>query len=501
MARLYEMSRRARRKRGGSKGPWFGKVLIGLGIVLILGVGIGYAAIRMYLHSDGFRKFMSAEVSRSAKVSGVFAPFFWDGLAVETGSFEAEGEGLVKALRADRISTEIGFGGLTRGVWELKEARIARVEIELDAEKSDDPPSPAPETRKKAVMKQQPGWVPEEVVLESVDIGEVSLKAAMERGTATVHGMSVHAVPAKGKNAYKAEIVGGTVRMPIEWVPELKIDRIRGTYRDGSAFITRADANAWTDGIVTGSGEWNFKDDQYAFTGYVDGVKCAEILNENWARRLTGDASSSYTIDNRSGTMVMSGEVEVRNGTMTALPMLDALAAYADTRRFRILQLNEAHTKWRYSKGEILLTDLVMGSEGLIRLVGNLSIKGNVIDGRFRLGLVPGTLANIPGAETVVFRPGSHGLLWADLHVTGTLEDPEEDLTERLIDAAGMRMFESLPETGDKVLKFTKSVLGEAPDRAIEESRRLLEKSDGVIREADGVIRGAGGVIKGLLGN
>ncbi len=495
------MSRRARRKRGVSKGPWFGKFLIGLGIVLIFGVGIGYAAVRMYLHSDSFRKFMSAEVSHSAKVDGMFAPFFWDGLAVETGSFEAKGEGLVSSLKADRINTEIGFGGLTKGVWELREARIAKVEIELNAEKSDEPPPSEPGHRKKAVMKEQPGWVPDEVVLESVDIGEVSLKAEMRTGMATARGMSVHAVPSKGKNSYEAEISGGSVSMPIKWVPELRIDRIRGTYRDGSAFVTRANAGAWSDGIVTGSGEWNFEDDHYAFEGNVDGVKCAEILNENWAQRLTGDASSTYTIDNRGGTMVLSGEVTVRNGTMTALPMLDALAAYADTRRFRILQLNEAHTKWRYSKGEILLTDFVMGSEGLIRLVGNLSIKGKAIDGRFRLGLVPGTLKNIPGAETDVFKPGSHGLLWTDLHVTGTLEDPEEDLTDRLVDAAGMRMFENLPETGDQVLKFSKSVLGEAPDRAIEESRKLLERSDDVIREADDVIRGAGGVIKGLLGN
>ena len=32
--------------------------------------------------------------------------------------------------------------------------------------------------------------------------------------------------------------------------------------------------------------------------------------------------------------------------------------------------------------------------------------------GRFRLGLAPGTLSTIPGAETDVFLPGERGLLW-----------------------------------------------------------------------------------------
>ena len=484
------MSRRSRRKKGAGKGPWLGKAVVTLGVLLIISLGLGYMGLRAYLHSDGFRKFLSAQVSGAAGVDGSFSPFRWDGLAVETAGFDATGKGLIAGLQADEIATEIGFGGLSRGVWEIKNTRITRLEVTLNAEEANEPPPVEPRIREKRVAKKQPGWTPEEVELESLEIGELVLSGTTASGPVKAGGMSMDVVPDTGRNAYKGEINGGVVDLPWKFVPQLHINRVRGSFRDGSAFITKADISAWREGRISAFGEWNSSDNFYSFEGDAKGIRCDELLNENWARRLTGDVSSSFTIDNGSGKMVMAGDLVVRNGTMTALPMLDALAAYADTRRFRIIQLSDARTKWRYSDREILFTDFVMGSEGLIRLEGGFSIKGEALDGRFRLGIVPGVLSNIPGAETHVFRPGELGLLWTDLHVTGTLDDPREDLTGRLIEAAGLRMFEQIPESGEKVLKFTRSVLGENPVEAIDRGKKIIEEGENVIKEAEGIFKG-----------
>lgn len=488
------MSRRSRKKKGGGSEPWLGKAFIGLGVLLIIALGAGYLGLRAYLQSDAFRKFLSAQVSGAAKVDGSFAQFRWDGLAVETAGFDATGEGLIAGVQADEIGTEIGFGGITRGVWEVKSTRITRLEIALNVAEADEPPPVAPEMKKREVSKKQPSWVPDEVELESLDIGELALSGMTASGPVKAGGMSVNVVPDTGKKSYKGQISGGIIDLPWSFLPQLHINQVRGAYRDGSAFITRADVSAWREGRISAFGEWNSHTGLYSFEGDAVGIKCDELLNENWARRLTGDVSSSFTIDNAGGKMVMAGDLVIRNGTMTALPMLDALAAYADTRRFRLLQLNDARTKWRYTDGEILFTDFVMGSEGLIRLEGGFSIRGEALDGRFRLGIVPGVLTNIPGAETHVFQPGEMGLLWTDIHVTGTLEDPKEDLTVRLVEAAGIRMFEQLPGGGEKVLKFTRSVLGENPVDAIDKGLKIIDEGEKVIKEAEGIF-------KGLLGD
>jgi hypothetical protein len=508
------MSRRARRRKGAGKSPWLGKLLIGFGSLLILAAGFGYYGLRAYLHSEGFREFLAAEVSRAAKMEGSFDPFRWDGLAVETPGFHATGTGVMAGVEATNIDTEVGFGGIRRGVWEVKATRISRLRLLLDLNKEDQPAPTEPAEHKKEVMKEQPGWVPSKVELESLEIGEIAIKAKTASGDLQIKGMSLKATPDRGKNAFKGEILGGTVVSPFEWVPELQVKRILGTYSDGSAYITKAEVNAWKDARINAFGEWNSRLGTYSFEGNIDRVKCAELLNENWARRLTGDASSTFSVDNIRGDMVMGGDLEILNGTLTALPMLDSLAAYADTRRFRILQLNEARMKWFWQKGDMLLTDIAMGSEGLIRIEGSLRIRGNAIDGRFRLGLVPGTLSNIPGAETSVFLPGTHGLLWAPLHVTGTLDHPEEDLTERLIEAAGMRMFEILPENGEIVLRFTRKALGDDPGGAIGKGLELLETSgkiigqgrdilgngNKVIEKGQQAIDAAEGIFEGVLG-
>ena len=77
------------------------------------------------------------------------------------------------------------------------------------------------------------------------------------------------------------------------------------------------------------------------------------------------------------------------------------------------------------------IKDIVIASEGLVRVVGDMSVNKGELDGRFKVGVVPGTLSHIPGAETKVFLRGEKGLLWAPLRITGTLEDPKEDLTEK----------------------------------------------------------------------
>jgi hypothetical protein len=119
-----------------------------------------------------------------------------------------------------------------------------------------------------------------------------------------------------------------------------------------------------------------------------------------------------------------------------------------------------------------------------------IQIRGNQLDGSFRLGIAPGTLATIPGAESEVFVPGERGLLWTSLRITGTVDNPKEDLTDRLVAAAGIRMFEQLPKSGERVIKFAQSILGGSSPTAGEDSAEANEQSEKVIKEVNGLLQG-----------
>lgn len=489
------MSRRSRRRRGApGTGGWLGRAAVGLLVLGVAGAAIGYWSLKHYLHSDAFRQLLSATVSKAVGMEGEFSPFRWDGLVVDTGSFEAKGKGPVVSMFADRLHTEVNLSGVRRGVWDLHGATVGHVEVNLDGRKlsATDAASALTATLGASRQAAKRGWLPQEVEVRNLDLRNVVVKALFDSGDFRADGMRVQLEHAGAHNAYRGEIIGGRMRTPLKLMPSVELERVRFRYRDGELFVTDATARVCRDGRIDGVGEWIVKAGQYSFEGHARGIKCDEFLNEDWAKRLTGDAATSLKVERRTAGPVVSGTLTITNGVLTALPMLDALAAYADTRRFRVLALSEAKTDWRWQKEVVSFNNLVLASEGLVRLEGDLDIRGRELDGRFRLGLAPGTLASIPGAETVVFTPGERGLLWSPLRIFGTLDDPREDLTDRLTAAAEARMFEIIPETGERVLKFTRSLLEET--RPIEQGVKILD------RTADGILREGTGILNGILG-
>ena len=494
LASISGMSRRSRKRGGAGGASWLGKAALGLIVAGVCGAGVLYAMVRGYLHSDGFRLFLSEKASAAAEVDGQFTPFRWDGLAVDTASFEASGRGIVRKLRLDGLHTEVGVSGLRRAVWQLQGSRVQRLEVSLDARGQGEAPRLKKETRSSPPRREEKGWLPQEVELQGIDVGEVIANALLDHGPLSVSGMRLRVEPAGGKMAYRAEVADGTIQLPVGLLPEIRLGRAKLRYQDGQVFLNSATVSAWKDGRAEMSGEWDAATGKYALEGDLSGVKCGDIFNDDWSKRFTGDVSSDFTLDNQGGSPVARGKLIIRNGTLTALPVLDALAAYADTRRFRVLPLSESQTDWRWKKGELYLSGLVLASEGLVRLEGSITIRGRELDGSFRLGLAPGTLASIPGAEIDVFAPGERGLVWTPLRITGTLDDPKEDLTDRLVAAAGLRMFDVLPETGEKVIKFSRSLLGDSPSKAVDEGVKIIEKGVGIADEV-------GGLLDGILGD
>jgi len=491
LASVWEMSRRSRRRGNAGGAGWLGKAALGLIVIGVLSAAILYATIRSYLHSDGFRRLLSEKVSSAAQVRGEFTPFRWDGLAVDTATFAAIGEGPVKELRVEGLHTEVGLSGLRRGVWSITGTQAQRIEISLDA-RSQLGIMPTPRIQKEASTqrKKESGWLPTELEVQGVNVRELVVRATLKQGAASITGMKIHVEHATGKHAYLAELADGAIVLPFDFVPTIRLDRARLRYQDGLLSLNSANASAWQDGRLEATGEWDSQQGTYSLEGHATDVKCEELLNETWAKRVTGTVDSDFTVGKGDRGPTVKGRLTILNGTLTALPVLDALAAYADTRRFRVLSLSEAHTDWRWHDGEILLSNLVLASEGLVRLEGRISIRDRKLDGLFRLGLAPGTLASIPGAETDVFLPGERGLVWAPLRISGTVDNPKEDLTDRLVAAAGLRMFEILPGTGEKVIKYSSSLLGESPSETIDKGIKIIEEGTGILEEATGILNG-----------
>ncbi len=469
-----------------------GRVVIGLGVVLVVAVLALVAGVRGYLHSDSFRNLLSAQAGKVLKGEGTFEAFRWKGLQVRTDAFDATGEGAVRRLRAEGIETEIGLGGFGRGVWELRGSHIRKLEAEIDLTEKERLFSQLPPPARKAPGKKK-GWLPNQAELLEAEIGNIVVRMRTPQGLADLAGSRLRAVSTGEPMSYRGTLDGGMLQLPWPKLPTVKLGTADLRWQDETLFVSSLDARMWEQTRLSAGGEWDSRTKRAAFDGAVNEIPCAELLDETWAKRVAGTIDLKFECELAPDSRHARGVIQLTDGMLTALPVLDALAAYADTRRFRVIQLTEARSDWRWRDGVWYFTDLVLASEGLIRLEGGLAVRGEELDGTFRLGLPPGTLSRIPGAETEVFLPDERGLMWTTLRITGTLDKPREDLTDRLIAAAGGRMFELLPETGEKVIRYSRTLAGEAAPKVIEEGVRVLE-------QGQDIIRGANGILGGLLG-
>src|SRR5881275_1937307 len=97
------------------------------------------------------------------------------------------------------------------------------------------------------------------------------------------------------------------------------------------------------------------------------------------------------------------------------------------------LDLNECSLgfAWRYP--EIEIKDIAIEEKEKFRIQGEISIKRRVLRGTIRLGLTREYLDWLPNPEEVFSRRSS-GYLWTDVRLSGTIDKPKQDLSQRIIE-------------------------------------------------------------------
>ena len=507
------MSRRAQRRKspGGSGGRskkgggWLYRILGILVVVAILTGFGGYFWLKSYLNSDDFRVFLGEKVGSAMGAEAQFEIFEWQGMQARTEGFSADNGALIKSMRADGIEARINLSGIKRGVWEVSDLRVKQLDVMMDTR---DGGSSAEASVDDAESSESGGFLagllPKRAELSSAEIEWLNMDLQTEGGELKVSNMITRIDAAGGEGSYDVNLADGLIETTWFGSP-LDLVSARGKYKNGSIFLTESKAKVYERGILNLSGE--LSGDQFGFFGSLRDVRVEELVPVDWQKRITGNLETEFKVSSGSkrpdGTQrdtTMRGKLELKNGVLTSLPILDTIAAYANTRRFRRLDFSEAKLNYKKTGSRLELTDIVLATEGLVRIEGRLTMEnGGVIDGHFKVGIIPGTLAHIPGAETKVFLRGDRGLLWSPLRITGTVDSPKEDLTDRMIAAAGERMFELIPETGKMVLKFARDSAVQLPNKAVETGAGVLRTGAGTLEKG---LQGdvLGGVEEGVRG-
>jgi hypothetical protein len=136
----------------------------------------------------------------------------------------------------------------------------------------------------------------------------------------------------------------------------------------------------------------------------------------------------------------VTGSVKISGATIDLADVFGTLHQLAKFGGLNDVQLDSVATDIQYQEGNTQFSNFHASYQDQIRVEGAGSIGADHVDANLLVGLSPKVLGWIPGAEERVFTDQKDGLRWTTVRISGTPEQPKEDLTKRLVSAFKEKM-------------------------------------------------------------
>lgn len=441
--------RRIRRKKPRSGGLWkklLAWCILGVVLLAVAGVAGSYLYVRSYLKSDSFLSMLRQSAIDDMNVDDArIEPLEWDGSGIRCDGVTMQGHEFLTSLRAKSIETEFSRWDLLKRAFVINSVNIAELKLQLSPipfhfkEKEDEPKS----------------WVeknllPDTFRLEKGNIDSFSVSYGVPGNFYSLEGAAVESSHDAGSSQYRFDLRGGKLLVPFKFCPELSL-------MSGSVQFNHASkrVNVPTCRLTTGGGgyldikgDWDGLSSSWTANVVVNSVPASSLLKDDWKKHIQGNVSGGVDLRGEQDRLThVGGLVRLQNGLLTGLPILDRLALFCDSAKFRQLALHKASAQFRYDRGTWHVSEILVESENLARVEGWLDIGADgSLNGRFQVGLrADGLWNSLPGFSDVFSasrQNGGDGLVWANVNIGGTLDNPSEDLSARLLKAAGDRLTE-----------------------------------------------------------
>ena len=432
-----------------------------LPVLLLAGYFAARAWIDSYLRSDEFRRFVSRATAHTLKAEGEFAPLRFTGMNIYSDGFTARGseEAAFSAFGVDQVRADLSLRRWRERVWQVDRIEAQRVEVHLDGSRIALERTPAQPAAPVTSTGAGGGWLPNRLEIATASVNE--LNVTWDAGSLR----RVNVVANQKDNGW--EIVGGGGRIEHGALPGADLVSTRMLYKAPSLFVQSAELRQGATGAINVEGEVRVGE-EIDLRAKLAGIDLTPFLNNDWRVRLHGKLAGDVRVQGALPSVngpVVSGSLQLSEGQIEALPVLNEIANFTTLQRYRRLALSRASADFRNENGTLRATNFVVESDGLIRIEGGFTIAKGIIDGRFQVGVAASSLALVPGAESRVFTEARGGYVWTPMRLQGPLESPGEDLSPRLAAAAGGAVIEKVESTVNSAIETGKGVIKGALDR------------------------------------
>lgn len=451
------------------------------------------SALNNWLTGDGFRNWLTAKSGAVMKSEVRVNDLKWEGMSsVYTEQFTANGyeEAGFASLELDGVRAV--YGGAKENAFQVPEVTVNRMNLEFSDRRKKKPRYDDSSKEMGPAMKKSgmPEWItrrlPKRVEVDEVRIATANVNVLDDAGKKKFALQSVRTAIRPDFISRMWEIDGNGGKLLVEGQPEIELKNLGLRWREDEMFVKHCAFGIYDEGHIEGLGEIHFGDPGlFDFDLNISRIDVDDLVEGEWKDRLTGTIRGPVKVTGTPGDLTYEGTMNVDGGMLEGIPVLEMVAKYTRSEKFNHLPLNEAKTDFK-RKGELVeLRNLVIQSDGLLRVEGQVDIQGEQLSGNLQVGVTPGTLRWIPGAERSVFTQSKDGFLWSDITLAGTVSEPREDLSGKLLAAAGEAIIKDLPAgAADQVKKLlgVEGAEGEEPGtnplpggRAIEQGKQIMD--------------------------
>jgi hypothetical protein len=418
--------------------PFRRKLLIlvaAIGIFFLLVVAAGVAIffsplLTRYVESDAFRVAMEEETAKGLHFPRArYAPIRrTDALTAQSDNFKADnGQKAMKSLDAHRITAKFDPWGVFLRQWRFTDVRVQSGDVEIQIYEAN--PEELPGKPWYAI------FLPDRVYLEKIESERANITWRFRGEQAGFFGSQLLITPHGRDFDYIA--TGGRLKMAI--VPDLELRRTHLLITKTLLTLYDLDlaSDSGSDETIRAQGHAGLGQDKSVdVKANFNSVPIRQWLPAEWKGRLKGRAFGDIHWTGKDPKLESSsgeGSLRIQNGRVDDVPLLNKLAELAKKKSFERLDLTECSlgVAWRYP--EIDIKDITIEEKGKFRIEGEISTQRRLLRGTIKLGLTREYLDWLPNPEEV-FSRRSNGYLWTDVHLSGTIDEPRQDLSQRIIE-------------------------------------------------------------------
>jgi hypothetical protein len=246
---------------------------------------------------------------------------------------------------------------------------------------------------------------------------------------------------------------GGTVRTPDILRRLLAAKKLRApddiqfqtarmdlAYRDATFTLTSGDFDL--PGILAAQVSGTLQGDAQLEASLAwQGLSVEDWLPENLADEFSGAIQGQAKMEVRRwkfGDGGYAGQMRLVAGRLSYTPFQSLLARFLHDRGLLDLALDRASFDFAWSGKRLDVSGMDLRASGRLGVVGGFTVAPDrTLSGSLWIGTRPEYVRKMAGLGDDVFLPGRDGLRWAKVNLSGTVQQPRQDLAAQVLAQLG----------------------------------------------------------------